>query len=60
MKKGQKITVRAWVHKGGELVDVDTLSPEDRKRLANELNLEWFNTLYAGKAVFKLAEETEN
>ena len=60
MKKNQKIKVRARVHVGEKLVDVDTLSPDDRRRLANALQLEYFNALYAGKAVFKLVEEPES
>lgn len=48
-----KIKTRSWVHKGGELVPTDTLSPEERQELATWLCLTWFNTLYAGRAEFR-------
>jgi len=59
MRKEQKITVRAWVHVGDQLVDVDTLSPEMRQKLATELNLNLMNALYAGRAVFTVAEKPD-
>lgn len=59
MRKEQKITVRAWVHVGDQLVDVDTLSPEMKQKLATELNLNLMNTLYAGRAVFTVAEKPD-
>ena len=59
MRKEQKITVRAWVHVGDQLVNVDTLSPEMKQRLATELNLSLMNVLYAGRAVFTVAEEPD-
>jgi hypothetical protein len=59
MKKEQKITVRAWVHVGDQLVNVDTLSPEMKQRLATELNLSLMNALYAGRAVFTVAKEPD-
>jgi len=59
MKKEQKITVRAWVHVGDQLVDVDTLSPEIRQKLATELNVRLMNALYAGRAVFTVEEKPE-
>ncbi len=57
MAKDFKIKTRSWVHVGGELVDVDTLSPEMRQELATRLALTWFNTLYAGKAEFHVADD---
>jgi len=59
MRKEQKITVRAWVHVGDQLVDVDTLSPEMKQKLATELNLSLMNALYAGRAVFTVAEKPD-
>lgn len=47
-----KIRTRAFVQVNGEYVDVDTLSPELRKVLAERLATTWFNTMYAGRAVF--------
>lgn len=56
----QEIRTRAWVTVGGESVNVDTLSPEMRRELGTRLALTYFNTLYAGRAVFSLAgEETD-
>ena len=52
MAKGKQITVRAWVHKDGELVNVDTLSSSDREEMATQLKLAWMNALYDGKATF--------
>ena len=56
----QEIKTRAWVRVGNESVDVDTLSPEMRQELATRLSLTYFNTLYAGRAVFTLAGEDTN
>jgi hypothetical protein len=57
--KKMEIKTRAFVHVGDQLVDVDTLSPEMRRELATQLSLAWFNTLYAGRAVFRPVEEGE-
>lgn len=57
MKKNQKIMVRSWVHVGGELVEVDSLPPEERKRLAAELKVRWLNDIFAGRVVFSLPDE---
>ena len=54
-RKQEKIKTRAWVHKGGELVDVDTLSPEDREEVATQLCLGLLGALFAGKAEFRRA-----
>lgn len=56
----QEIKTRAWVRVGNESVDVDTLSPEMRQELATRLALTYFNTLFAGRAVFSLAGEDTN
>lgn len=52
-----KIRTKAFVHIGGELVDVDTLNDEQRGRLATALKTTYLNALYSGKAVFSEAEE---
>lgn len=57
MKRDQKITVRSWVRVGDELVEVDSLPPEDKVRFATALKLECLNTLFAGRAVFYVADE---
>lgn len=54
-----KIRTRAFVHKGGELVDVDTLSPEDRQEVGTQIALGWFNALYAGKAEFRRTSDID-
>ena len=53
MAKETKITVRSWVHKGGELVEVCTLPPEEREEVATQLKLNWLNALYKGRATFE-------
>ena len=55
MAKKPIIKTRSWVHKGGELVQLDTLPPEEQERVGTALALEYFNTLYAGRAVFTAA-----
>ena len=59
MRKKIELTVRAWVHKDGRLVNVDTLPPEDRVELATQLKVTWLNTLYQGRAVFTAATDTK-
>ena len=54
-----EIRTRAWVRVGNESVDVDTLSPEMRQALAEKLALTYFNTLYAGRAVFSPREDKD-
>lgn len=53
----EPIEVHAYVTVNGQEVDVDTLSPEMRRKLATELKLRYLNTLFRGKAVFWAAEE---
>ena len=53
------IEVKAFVTINGERVDVDTLSPEMRKKLATQLKLTWMNAMFRGKAVFYEAKEGE-
>lgn len=59
MKKMQKITVRSFVHVGDELVDVDTLTQEQKIKFGTELRIQYLNALFAGKAVFYPAHEFE-
>ena len=56
-KNDRKITVRTWVHKDGELVQVKDLSPEDRQKVATWIKLNWCNAIFAGQAVFTVAED---
>lgn len=55
----QKIKTRAFIHISNELVDVDTLNPEQHARLATVLKTTYLNTLYSGKAVFREASHKE-
>ena len=52
-----KIKTRSWVRVDGELVEVKTLPPEMRQRVATALALEFNNTLFAGRVVFYPADE---
>ena len=54
MRKQQKITVKSYVHYRGELVEFDDLPPDVKQKAATELALRYFNTLFAGKAVFRV------
>ena len=58
--KELKIIARSFVHKGGELVELSTLPPEERRKIGQRLAVDYFNALYAGRAVFRLPEETES
>ncbi len=55
MKKQQKITVKSYVRYQGELVEFCDLPPDVKEKAATELALRYFNTLFAGKAVFTVA-----
>ena len=55
MKKNDKITVRAWVQKNGEYVNIDTLTPEERAEAATQLKLMRLNAMFAGQAKFERA-----
>lgn len=50
MAKERKIRVRAMVRVGDELVDVDTLSEEQRTALANAIRCTLFNAVHVGVA----------
>ena len=55
VKKGEKLIVRSWVHKDGELVEVSALSPAERAEVATQLKLKRLNAMYAGRATFSRA-----
>lgn len=57
-RKQAPINVRAFVNVNGEYVDVDTLSPDMRKKVATQLKLKWMNAMFHGKAVFTVADST--
>lgn len=51
-RRSEPIRVEAFVTVGGEEVNMDTLSPEMRKKIGTQLALTYFNELWRGKAVF--------
>ena len=51
------IKTRSWVQKDGVLVEVKTLPPADKERLARELSVRYMNTMFAGVAEFRPAEK---
>ena len=58
VKKGRPpITVKAYVKVNGVETDVDTLSPEQRRRLATMINVTLLNVRFAGQAHFYPVEE---
>lgn len=57
MAKRPVIKTRSWVHKGGELVELSTLPPEERRQAGLELAKIYLNTMFAGEAVFSLPED---
>ena len=59
-KRNEPIQVRAFVTINGECVDVDTLSPEMRRKVATQLKLKWMNAMFRGKAVLTVADEEEH
>lgn len=58
-KRQQKIRVVSYVHVGDELVCTDDLSKDQKKQLATWLKTTYLNSLFAGKAQFSEANETE-
>ena len=53
----EPITVKATCLVNGERVDVDTLTPEQKKKLAVAIRVTMLNELYAGQAKFYPKEE---
>ncbi len=49
----------SYVHVGDKLVNTDELDPEQKKRLANALAVEWMNGLFRGQAVFYVKDRQE-
>lgn len=56
-RKRPPITVKAFVRVNGVETDVDTLTQEQRVRLATALHVTMMNELYAGAAHFYPAEK---
>ncbi len=48
----EPVKVRAWAHTGGQLVNADELTPEQKRELGTWLKTTWLNNLYAGRAAF--------
>lgn len=57
-KKCEPIIVKAYVKTadGGE-VDVDTLTPEQKREFATQMKITYLNALFRGQAVFRRADE---
>lgn len=57
-KKREPIIVKAYVKTadGGE-VDVDTLTPEQKREFATQMKITYLNALFRGQAVFRRADE---
>lgn len=50
--KQEPIRTRAFVHVGGELVDIDSLTAEQRSFVGAHLRVAMLNAAYEGRAVF--------
>lgn len=59
-RQREPIIVKAYVKTadGGE-VDVDTLTPEQKRAFATQMKITYLNALFRGQAVFRRAEEGE-
>lgn len=57
-RQREPITVKAYVKTadGGE-VNVDTLTPEQKREFATQMKITYLNALFRGQAVFYRAEE---
>ena len=57
-RKKEPIIVKAYVKTadGGE-VDVDTLTPEQKREFATQMKITYLNALFRGQAVFYRASE---
>lgn len=56
-KKPQKIRTVSYIRVGDELVEFSKLPPEQKRRAATILKMNYLNALFAGKAEFFPAEE---
>ena len=54
-----EIKTVSYVHVGDRLVNTEDLDQEQKRKLANWLKVTYLNTLYQGKAVFRVEEETD-
>ena len=54
------ITVKAYVKVNGVETDVDTLSPEQRRRLATMINVTLLNVRFAGQAHFYVSDTPDS
>lgn len=50
--KQQEIKTISYVHKGGELVCTDDLTPEEKTKVGTWLKSTYLNSLFQGQAVF--------
>ena len=58
-RKKQKITTSSYVYVGDQLVNTDDLNPEQKEELSVWLATTYLNSLFAGRAKFRLAEPGE-
>lgn len=56
-KQKQEIKVISYVHTADGLVNFEDLTPEQKRRAATALKIEYMNALYRGKATFTAAKE---
>lgn len=55
-KKQEPIRVEAFIKVGDRDVNIDSLPPETKKRVRQQLALIWYNAMWSGKAVFRFKE----
>ena len=55
-KQKQEIKVISYVHTADGLVNFEDLTPEQKRRAATALKIEYMNALYRGKATFTEAK----
>ena len=58
-QKEQKITTSSYVYVGERLVNTDDLSPAQKEELSVWLATTYLNSLFAGRAKFRLAAPGE-
>lgn len=57
-RQREPIIVKAYVKTAdGVEVDVDTLTPEQKRAFATQMKITYLNALFRGQAVFRRAEE---
>ena len=57
MARDIKIRTVSYVRVNGELVEFEKLTPEQKRKAATILKVNYLNALFAGKAEFRAAEQ---